>query len=330
MKRHIEYKEEVWPLAKPFIIARGQRLETHIITVTISHNGVVAHGEATPTPRYGETSESVLHQLQQITPQLTAGLNRIDLQKSLPAGAARNAVDAALWDLEAQLSGKGVDHLSALPWPKKIATVQTISILSPDQMAQEAKELSNFPYIKVKLNAELILERVKAVHENAPKAKLLIDANESWTIDILQEVTPLLGNMGVVFIEQPLPAGQDQALESYNCPLPLGADESCHTRADLNSLTGKYDVVNIKLDKTGGLTEAIALAKAAKDLGLEVMVGCMLSTSLGIAPAMFLASQAKYVDLDAPALLKRDRAHKLTIHNGEMSSLDPRLWGGTL
>ncbi len=329
MKRQVKFKQETWPLLKPFVIARGERKETHVVTLQIKENGVIARGEATPNTRYGETPQSVIQQLQQITPLLAAGLNRTELQQVLPAGSARNAVDAALWDLEAKLYGKGVDQLSALPWPEKIMTVQTISILSPEEMARDAKELDGFPIIKVKLDANLILERVSAVHENAPDAKLLIDANESWTIDILKRVAPLLGNLGVIFIEQPLPAGQDQMLASYSCPLPLGADESCHTRADLNKLVGKYDVINIKLDKTGGLTEAIALMEEAKKLDLEIMVGCMLSSSLGIAPAMFLASQAKYVDLDAPALLKQDQAHNLTIRNGEMSPLNPRLWGGT-
>ncbi|TQV67242.1 L-Ala-D/L-Glu epimerase [Exilibacterium tricleocarpae] len=327
MTRTVTIATETWPLAKPFVIARGQRSETQVVVVSIEQDGAVGRGESTPTARYGETCTTVTAQLREIVPELSDGLSRTALQQRLAAGAARNAVDAALWDLEAKLSGKTVAELTALPWPDTVNTVQTISLLSPDEMAAAAVTLRGYPLIKVKLNDKLVLERVEAVHAQAPQAKLLVDANESWSMDLLQEMAPRLVSMNVVVIEQPLPTGRDEALAFYRCPLPLAADESCHTRAELAYLRGKYDIINIKLDKTGGLTEALALLHEASSGGLQVMVGCMLGTSLGIAPAMFVATRASYVDLDAPALLARDRRHKLVINNGVMSALPVQLWG---
>lgn len=328
MTGRMEISQETWPLNKPFVIARGKRTETKVVKVTIHEGEYVGIGEGTPTPRYGESCDSVVEQIEALGPNIQAGLTREKLQLVLKPGAARNAVDAALWDLEAKKSGKNIADITGLSWPSTIQTVQTVSILSVEEMAREANLLRGFPIIKIKLNAECILERVSAVHENAPNSKLLVDANESWTLDILKEVAPKLKGLGVVFIEQPLPAGNDEALEGYDCPLPLGADESCHTSADLRFLMGKYDIINIKLDKTGGLSEALKLEQSAREMGFDVMIGCMLSTSLGIAPAMFLAAKAKYVDLDAPALLARDQDHRLTIHEGNMSPLNPMLWGG--
>ena len=329
MKRHITLSTEVWPLANPFIIARNKRIEVPVVKLAINAGGFVGHGESTPSTRYGETPGSVVAQIKQIIPLLEEGLTRQSLQYILPAGAARNAVDSALWDLEAKTSNKPVSQLTGLSWPTQITTVQTISILSPEEMGREARLLKGFPMIKIKVNGERIIERIRAVHENLPDAKLLIDANESWNMEILKKVAPDLKALGVIFIEQPLPAGQDQELAEYNCPLPLGADESCHTRADLDYLKGKYDIINIKLDKAGGLTEAIALMKDARTAGFDIMVGCMLATSLGIAPGMFLATKADFTDLDAPALLAKDRKFGLTITQGSMSPLNPKLWGGT-
>jgi len=324
--------KETWPLKEPFIIARGSRIETHVITVDISSpghaEGHAGRGESVPSPRYGETTDSVHAQLKVARPEICAGINRQDLLDMMPAGAARNAIDCALWDLEAKQKGTTVNELLAFPYPDNIQTVQTISIGSEEEMGQAAKKLNRFPMLKVKLNDENIVARIAAIQANAPHAKLLIDANESWCLDLLKDVAPTLANLGVVMIEQPLPAGNDEDLRGYQSPLPLGADESCHTSNDVARLSGLYDVINIKLDKTGGLTEAVRLAAKAREEKLGIMVGCMVGTSLSMAPAMVLATQAAYVDLDAPALLSKDRQYGLTIHNGTMSRLNEKLWGG--
>jgi len=328
MVRRISIAEEKWPLAKPFIISRSARTETTTIKVSISDGSYQGVGEGVPNPRYDETPDSLISQIQVVESVIEKGLDRASLQKMMPPGAARNAVDCALWDLEAKQSGENVGQLSGLGWPNDIQTVQTISILSPEDMNKEAKELAGFPIIKVKMNGELILERIAAVHQGAPDSKLLIDANESWALDILNDCAPALAELNVVMIEQPFPAGQDEGLIAYSGPLPIFADESCHVSNDLPKLLGKYNGVNIKLDKTGGLTEAIVLEQAARKAEMEIMIGCMLSTSLGIAPTMFLASNARYVDIDAPALLGRDRDHAIRIDQGKVSPLDEKLWGG--
>lgn len=328
MNRHITITEEKWPLKKPFVISRSSRTETSTITVTIEegpHKGV---GECVPNSRYAETIASSIKQIQSVERELADGLDRIALNKLMPPGTARNAIDCALWDLEAKQSGKDVGVISGLEWPGNIETVQTVSILSPKEMHQEAKALAGFSTIKVKMSADLVLERMTAVHAGAPNAKFLIDANESWTIELLKEVTPALADLNVQMIEQPLHADDDEALRNYQSMLPIYADESCHSSADLAGLVGKYQGINIKLDKTGGLTEAIALEKAAYHQGFQIMVGCMLSTSLGIAPAMFVARKAKFVDIDAPALLAKDRQYGIQIEQGIVSTLDRSLWGG--
>lgn len=328
--RTLEICMETWALKEPFVIARGSRTETHVIKVEINDNGKIGRGESVPNARYGETIDSVLLQLNNISSQICAGANRLQLMSLLPAGAARNAADCALWDLEAKLKETTVSELLGLPYPDKVQTVQTISIDSSENMGQAASKLSGFPMLKVKLNSEHILSRLAAVHASAPRAKILVDANESWNIGLLREVAPSLPGLGVVMVEQPLPAGRDEELRGLDLPVPLGADESCHTASDVDRLVGLYDVVNIKLDKTGGLTEAIALADGARQAGLDIMVGCMVGTSLAMAPAMILATDAQYIDLDAPALLRDDRKHGLTIRDGKMSRLDERLWGGPI
>ena len=327
MKRTLQVTQEKWQLKKPFIIARGARNETHTITVNLMETGYIGRGEAVSSPRYGENDQTVIADIEAVRSKLENGLTRQELQHVLPAGSARNAIDNALWDLEAKLSGRDVGTLSGLGWPKKVMTVQTVSILPPEQMEKEAALLKDFPIIKVKLNADQVKERIKAVHAGAPNSKLLVDANESWTIDILRDVAAHMADCGVVMIEQPLKAGDDDALSGYNGPLPIFADESCHARNDLPKLVGKYNGINIKLDKTGGLTEAIALMAEAKALGFDIMIGCMLGTSLGMAPALFLAPHASYVDVDAPALLAHDRRDGLSVRNGSVSALNKNLWG---
>lgn len=321
---------ETWALKEPFVIARGSRTETRVIKVEISCGGKTGRGECVPTARYGETIDSVYRQLEGVSDQLRAGASRHDLTSLLPAGAARNAADCALWDLEAKQQGATVSELLDLPYPDKVCSVQTISIGNPEHMGRAAAKLQGFPMLKVKLDAEQIIQRLEAVHTYAPNSGILVDANESWTVDLLTEVAPFLRDYGVVMVEQPLPVGRDNELCGLEVPVPLGADESCHTTADVKKLSGLYDVVNIKLDKTGGLTEAVQLANYARGAGLDIMVGCMVGTSLSMAPAMVLATGASYVDLDAPALLRGDRKYGLTIKNGEMSRLDERLWGGPM
>lgn len=328
MTRHLSIAIEKWPLKKPFVIARGTRHETETVAVTIHDGDLIGRGEAVALPRYGETSASVARQIESMTDTLVDGMSPETLQQAMSAGAARNAIDAALWDLEAKRTGRDVGVLSGLGWPSDIQTVQTISILEPEEMGAEARELARFPVIKVKMNAEKIVERIEAVHANAPGARLVVDGNESWTMDILQEVAPDLARSGVEMIEQPLHADADHELTEYSGPLPIYADESCHICADLPKLRNKYQGINIKLDKTGGLTEAIRLAKAGPQDGFDVMLGCMVSTSLGIAPAMFVAKTAKYIDIDAPALLAKDRENAIQISDGAVSPLSPDLWGG--
>lgn len=328
MTMRISVDIEKWPLRKPFVIARGTRHETETVAVTIHDGDLIGRGEAVALPRYGESSASVARQIEAMTVALEDGVNAQSLQRAMPAGAARNAIDAALWDLEAKRTGRDVGSLSGLGWPTNIQTVQTISILEPEEMGAEARALAKFPVIKVKMNAEKIVERIAAVHANAPDARLVVDGNESWTIDILREVAADLARSGVEMIEQPLHADADHELVNYSGPLPVYADESCHTCADLPKLKGKYQGINIKLDKTGGLTEAIRLAEAGPREGFDVMLGCMVSTSLGIAPAMFVAKAARFVDIDAPALLAKDRENAIQISDGTVSPLSPELWGG--
>jgi L-Ala-D/L-Glu epimerase len=326
--RTFKFSSEIFTLNAPFVISRGSRIETTVVVVEITEGGKRGWGESTPTKHYGESTESVMKQITDIAPKIEAGLSRDDLQTALPPGAARNAIDCALWDLEAKQKGKPIAELMGQKWPDQLQSVQTISIGTPEKMGTDAAKLANFPTIKVKLNAELVVERIKAIHKNAPNTKIIVDANEAWDLDLVKKVAQVLKDNGVVMLEQPLPASNDEALRGYKSPLPLGGDESCHTSADLARLKGLYDVVNIKLDKTGGLTEAHKLMIEAKAMGFDIMVGCMVGTSLSMAAGMFIATEAKYVDLDAPTMLKNDRDYGLSIIDGQMSALDPRLYGG--
>lgn len=326
--RKFSYRAEKFDLHTPFVISRGSRVDTTVIVVEIEQDGYKGWGESCPTPHYGESVESVMAQIAEIAPEMEAGLSREDLQDAMPAGAARNAIDCAMWDLEAKQKGKTIAELMGHRWPDDLKSVETISIGDAEKMGAKAKTLANFPTIKVKMNAEDIENRIRAVHENAPKAAIIVDANESWNADIVRRVGQILKDNGVVMLEQPVPPAEDETLRGINAPLPLGGDESCHVAADLERLHGVYNVVNIKLDKTGGLTEAKKLLDQAKDMGFDIMVGCMVGTSLSMAAGMFIASEASYVDLDAPTMLASDRDHALTIIDGNMSALNPRLFGG--
>tara|TARA_R110002096_G_C14661614_1_gene728095 strand:- start:15262 stop:16251 length:990 start_codon:yes stop_codon:yes gene_type:complete len=326
--RNFEFRAEKFDLHTPFVISRGSRVDTTVIVVEITEGAHKGWGESCLTPHYGESVESVMAQIAKIAPKMEAGLSREELQSAMPAGAARNAIDCALWDLEAKQKGKTIAELMGHQWPDHLQSVETISIGDADKMGAKAATLAKFPTIKVKMNADDIEARIAAVHKNAPNARLIVDANESWNADIVRRVAQTLKDNGVVMLEQPVPPKDDETLRGINAPLPLGGDESCHVAADLERLHGIYDVINIKLDKTGGLTEAKKLLDQAKDMGFDIMVGCMVGTSLSMAAGMFIATEASFVDLDAPTMLSTDREHALTIIDGQMSALNPKLFGG--
>ena len=325
-RRTLGTRHEIWPLARPFRIARGAKSEARVIVVEIGEDGVTGRGECVPYARYGETMESVLADIAGMSEAVEGGAGRHDLQGE---GAARNAVDCALWDLEARLAGRTVWQHAGLDEPSSLVTAWTISIDSPQAMMKAAADNRTRPLLKVKLDGECIMERITAVREGAPGARLVIDANEAWTMDQLRHVADDLAGLGVEMIEQPLPAGKDEALGDYRCPVVLCADESCHAAADVDRLAGCYDMVNIKLDKAGGLTGALALRRVARESGLRVMVGCMVSTSLAMAPAMLVAQGADIVDLDGPLMLHVDREGGIRYDGSVMHPPHVSLWGGS-
>jgi L-alanine-DL-glutamate epimerase-like enolase superfamily enzyme len=326
-RRSVHARAESWLLARPFAISRGVKTQADVVVVEIHEGGFTGRGECVPYPRFNETVDGVKIEIEAFFPRLERGLDRAGLACAMPAGAARNALDNALWDLEAKVTGLRVWEIAGIAAPEPSMTAETIGLGSVQEMATAAKRLSKAPLIKVKLDAELITERMQAIHDNAPNARLIIDPNEGWTFDQLKAVAPALVKMGVEMIEQPLPAYDDEGLREYDSPITLCADESCHTKDDLQSLVGKYQMVNIKLDKTGGLTEALELAKSAEIRNLGVMIGCMVGTSLAMAPAMLLASVAEFVDLDGPLLLKKDREQGLIFENGLVHPPKAQLWG---
>lgn len=316
--RSVSVFEEAWPLHTPFVIARGSRSEAKVVVVALEQDGVKGIGECTPYPRYGESIASVMAQIASIGEHLEKGLTRDALAGLLPAGAARNAVDCALWDLEAKRANSTLPAMLNLSLSHTIVTAQTVVIGTPEQMAASAKALSDggAQLLKVKLDDRLIAERMVAIRAAAPQATLIVDANESWRGDGLAARCQLLADLGVAMLEQPLPATEDSALEHFIHPLPVCADESCHTRESLPALRGRYDMVNIKLDKTGGLTEALALANEARAQGFELMLGCMLCTSRAISAALPLTPQVKFADLDGPTWLAVDATPALRFSTG--------------
>jgi L-Ala-D/L-Glu epimerase len=317
-----------FPIAGTFTIARGSRTEAVVVTAAISENGAVGHGECVPYPRYGETVEGVAAAIEAMRPQIEAGLSREALQTLMPPGAARNAVDCALWDLDAKRSGVRAHITAGLTrWPPA-TTAYTISLGSPETMAEAAALAADRPILKVKFGApDGDLDRIRAVREAAPQSTLIADANEGWTEENLERHLAACAEAGYALVEQPLPAGTDGLLAKVDRPVPILADESVHDRAGLDRLVGLYDVINIKLDKTGGLTEALALADAAEARGFSLMVGCMVGTSLAMAPAMVLAPRARFVDLDGPLLLARDREPGLRYEGSIVYPPEPGLWG---
>ena len=322
----IDAKEEVWPLKGVFRISRGSRTDAQVVVVTVTEGEHAGRGECVPITRYNQTVESVLAQIESIKNE--KDLDRERLQKLLPAGAVRNALDCALWDLEAKRLGKRVWELANIPVVDQVETAFTISLDTPGEMAAAAKAVAYWPVLKLKLGGDdPDLARVKAVRAAAPKARLLIDANESWSPEHYRKIVPTLKELGIALIEQPFPANADEVLESLDHPVPVCADESCHTTVDLPRLKNRYEAINMKLDKTGGLTEALRLCERARQSSFKLLIGCMVGTSLSMAPARLLASTADFVDLDGPLLLARDRDRGLLYRDGKMGVPTRELWG---
>ncbi len=338
---------ECWPIAGSFTISRGTKAEARVVVVTLADGSYSGRGECAPYARYGETVEGVMRSIRSLASDmrqedssrdmrpeyrlddiaLPDEFDRMRLGAVLPAGAARNALDCAMWDLEAKRSSRPVHDLAGLGPPHPLTTAYTISLAAPETMAAAAAAARARPLLKVKLGAPNDRQRIAAVRKAAPDSMLIVDANEGWSAASLKDNLSACADAGVRLIEQPLPAADDGVLADIAHPIPICADESVHDRACLAALRGRYDAVNIKLDKTGGLTEALAVATAARKLGFAIMVGSMVSTSLAIAPALLIAQDADYVDLDGPLLLARDRADGLVFDGSIVHPASPALWG---
>lgn len=316
---------ERWPIAGKFTIARGSKTTADVVVATVVDGDAQGRGECVPYGRYGESAEQVADEVQ----SARIPDDREDLARALPAGAARNAIDCALWDLGARRQGRRVWELLDIPPPTNVVTAFTISLASPAGMAQEAERHAHMPLLKAKLGHTdgRDAERLRAVRRAAPDCRLIVDVNEGWDAEMLASVAPVAADLGVELIEQPLPAGADAVLAAYDTPVALGADESIRDGSELHGLAGRYQVVNIKLDKTGGLTRAIVVVEEARRLGFEIMLGCMVATSLAMAPALMLALHARFVDLDGPLLLAKDRPGGLQYNGGVVSMPDTGLWG---
>jgi L-alanine-DL-glutamate epimerase-like enolase superfamily enzyme len=318
---------ERWPIAGSFAISRGSKTEALTVVAELNDGVARGHGECVPYARYGESVDSVRAQIEAMRPQLGAGIDRKGLQRAMPPGAARNALDCAFWDLEAKRAKRPVHELAELPAPHALSTAYTISLAAPDAMARAAKEAADRSLLKIKLGAEGDSARIAAVRAAAPQAALIVDANEGWNEANVAANVAACAEAGVVLIEQPLPEGRDQILAHMQRPIPICADESVHDRSSLPALTGRYDAVNVKLDKAGGLTEALAMVAEARRQGFTIMVGCMVATSLAMAPAILIAQQARFVDLDGPLLLSRDRPNGLRYVDSMVFPPSPSLWG---
>jgi L-Ala-D/L-Glu epimerase len=319
----ITITEDRFRLAQAFTISRGSKTEACVLTVRITHGGVTGWGECVPYARYGETIDSVRAQIGSVP----VGTTRDVLQSALPPGAARNALDSALWDLEAKRAGQRVWDLAGLPRPQSVNTAFTLSLAPPEEMRMAAIRNAHRPILKIKLGTPDDMPRLEAVRAGAPQSRIIIDANEGWTAEVYADLAPHLLRLGVGLVEQPLPAAQDEMLAEIARPIPVCADESCFDRANLAALIGKYDVVNLKLDKTGGLTEGLLTRDLARQMGFKVMVGCMVGSSLAMAPAVLLAQGAEWTDLDGPLLLSEDRQHPLWYDTEGVHPSDAKLWG---
>jgi L-alanine-DL-glutamate epimerase-like enolase superfamily enzyme len=327
MPRDISVEVERFPIAGSFTISRGSKTEAEVLTCAISDGKHVGRGECVPYRRYGETVESVRESIEEVRRKIANGITREALLAAMPAGSGRNAVDCALWDLEAKITGRRVHELVCRRPPRPLETAFTLSLGEPEAMAAQARANAQRPLLKVKAGGNSDIALIRAVVEAAPKSRIVLDANEGWTEENIRENLDAAAELGVALIEQPLPAGNDGILRHFPHAVPICADESVYTAADLPALAGLYDAVNIKLDKAGGLTAAIALRDRARELGFGVMVGCIVGTSLAMAPAVLLAEEADFVDLDGPLLLARDRSPGLVYDGSLVSAPDPALWG---
>lgn len=327
MSRSLAVRDERWPLAGAFVIARGAKTEAHVVVVELYEAGATGRGEAVPYARYGETVEGELAKIEALRHALEAGLTRAALQELVPAGAARNAIDCALWDLDAKLSGVPAWKAAGRARLDPVKTCYTISLDTPEAMAEAARPLARRPFLKLKIGGADDLDRVVAVRAAAPKTRLIVDGNEGLSFDDLVRLAPEFARLDVKMIEQPLKAEDDGALEGWSSPVTLCADESLHTRKELAVCARRYGAVNVKLDKAGGLTEALAVVEEARRLGLELMAGCMVATSLAMAPAMIIAQGAEVADLDGPLLLARDREPGLVFDGSLIFPPQPELWG---
>jgi L-Ala-D/L-Glu epimerase len=323
----LEVSRESWPIAGNFTISRGGKTTAEVVVVTLRQGERAGRGECVPYPRYNETVEGVVASLESARAAIEAGIDRGDVARLVAPRAARNALDCALWDLEAKRTGKPAWQLALLKQPHPLVTAFTLSLDTPEAMAEAAANSAHLPLLKLKLGREDDVRRLKLIRDAAPKSRLIVDANEGWTPRQLPELLSACAAVGVELVEQPLPAGDDEALRDFQDGVTICADESVHGKAGIDRLAGKYSAINIKLDKAGGLTEALALAKAANDMNMKIMAGCMLATSLAMAPAMLVAQFAHVIDLDGPLLLARDRNPGITYDNSLMYPPTPDLWG---
>ena len=325
----VSARDESWPITGSFAIARGSKTSAEVVVVTVSDGERSGTGECVPYPRYGESVSQTLRQIRAFSAR-TTNLDHHSLLHSMPPGAGRNALDCALWDLMARRARRPVWDLAGLCQPRPVVTAFTLSLDSPAQMRARAEAHATLPLLKIKLGSDntlLDLQRLRAVRDGAPGARLIVDANEGWSFEQLREIAPAAADVGVEMIEQPLPADGDAVLAGYDSPVPLGADESVRADTDLRDLAKRYQIANIKLDKTGGLTHAIDMQHQADQLGLEVMIGCMVATSWSMAPALLLDQTARVVDLDGPLLLERDRQPGLLFTDGEVAFPNGACWG---
>ncbi|GMG81893.1 dipeptide epimerase [Paralimibaculum aggregatum] len=327
MSAALEVETRRFRMAGTFTISRGSRTEAVVVEVRLVEGDRVGRGECVPYSRYGESVESVTAQIEGMRAAIAGGLTRAALQEAMPAGAARNALDCAMWDLEAKRTGRPVWQLAGLVEPGPVLTVYTLSLDEPEKMRAAAEANAHRPLLKIKLGGPGDLDRLRAVRAGAPKARLVLDANEGWSAADYAAIAPELADLGVEMVEQPLPADDDGALAGIARPIPVCADEAAHTRATLPALAGKYDMINIKLDKTGGLTEALALKAAAEAAGMKIMIGCMVGSSLSMAPGVLAAQGAQVVDLDAPLLLAEDRDTPMIYDEAGIHPAPPALWG---
>jgi len=334
-KRILSVYSENWN-EEPFSISRGESDNFDVVIVKLEQNGIMGWGESSPTERYCETAYKTISLIENFRKELENGISRNEIQSMMPKGAARNAVDCAMWDLEAKMANKRVWELSEfskhlqidnLGKPKIVTTVYSIGLDTPKKMGYLAKKNSKRPILKIKLTGDGDLERLNSIKENAPDSRLIVDANEGWEPEHYSRFVPEFLKLGVEMIEQPFPADKDNLLKNFDHPIPICADESCHDRNDLPHLEGLYEFINIKLDKTGGLSEAMYLQKEAESKGFKTMVGCMSSTSLGIAPAFLIAQHAKIIDLDAPLYLYNDRSFPIKYELSNVFPPSEHLWG---